>query len=63
MSPFFANISELLKSLRDMTHKDTLFELTHQERFDNSMICQQTILSYFNPSLPTTIQVDPPTLT
>lgn len=22
------------------------------------MICQQTILSYFNPSLPTTIQVD-----
>ena len=62
MSPFINNMSELLTPLRELKHKDIHFDWTssHEQRFIQikNMLCRTTSLAYYDPTLPTVIQVD-----
>ena len=62
MSPFINNMSELLTPLRELTHKDIHFDWTssHEQRFIQikNTLCRTTSLAYYDPTLPTVIQVD-----
>ena len=62
MSPFINNMSELLTPLRELTHKDIHFDWTssNEQRFIQikNTLCRTTSLAYYDPTLPTVIQVD-----
>ena len=51
-----------MKPLRDLTHKDVPFKWTdaHDKAFADSknLIAHASVLWYFNPQLPVTLQVD-----
>ena len=62
MSPFTANMTGLLAPLRELIHKNTIFEWTnsHQECFKKikEELCKDSTLVYFDTRLPSTVQVD-----
>ena len=62
MSPFIPNLADHTEILRLMTRKETIWSWTptHDKAFEKlkSMICSECTLTYFDPKLPTLIQVD-----
>jgi len=62
MGPFVPHLSTQTAPLRELLKKDSEFTWTpaQQQAYDRvkNAICQETTLAYFNPALPTTIQVD-----
>lgn len=62
MSPFIPNLADHTEILRSMTKKDSVWSWTasHEKSFQKlkSLICSECTLTYFDPKLPTTIQVD-----
>ena len=59
---FCPKLSDVVKPLRELTHKDVPFEWTdaHDKAFVESknLIAHAPVLRYFNPQLPITLQVD-----
>ena len=60
MSPFINNMSELLTPLRELTHIHFDWTSSHEQRFIQikNTLCRTTSLAYYDPTLPTVIQVD-----
>ena len=62
LARFFPKLSDVVKPLRDLTHKDVPFKWTvvHDKAFVESknLIAHAPVLRYFNPHLPVTLQVD-----
>ena len=61
LARFCPKLSDVVKPLRDLTHKDVPFEWTdaHDKAFVESknLIAHAPVLRYFNPHLPATLQV------
>ena len=55
-------LSDVVKPLRELTHKDVTLQWTdsHDKAFVESkeLIAHASVLCYFNPQLPVTLQVD-----
>ncbi|XP_054769307.2 uncharacterized protein K02A2.6-like [Lytechinus pictus] len=62
MSPFIPKLAENAETLRALTRKDSVWQWTpsHQKSFEHlkSLVSSMCTLTYFDPSKPTTIQVD-----
>ena len=62
LSPFIPNLSDHTSDLRALLKKDIdfIWSPSHQRAFEKvkDLICAETILTYFDPSKKTTIQVD-----
>ena len=62
LARFCPKLSDVVKPLRELTHKDVPFEWTeaHDKAFvvSKNLIAHAPVLRYFNPQLPVTLQVD-----
>ena len=62
LARFCQILSDVVKPLRELTNKDVTFQWTdsHDKAFGKSkeLIAHATVLWYFNPQLPVTLQVD-----
>lgn len=62
MSPYIPNLADRSAPLRDLLKKDRHFKwsASHQQAFTNikEQICKEVTLSYFDPNVETTVQVD-----
>jgi len=62
LARFCPKLSDVVKPLRELTHKDVTFQWTdsHDKAFGESkeLIAHAPVLCYFNPQLPVTLQVD-----
>ena len=62
LARFCPRLSDVVKPLRDLTHKDVPFKWTdaHDKAFADSknLIVHAPVLRYFNPQWPVTLQVD-----
>jgi len=62
LARFSPKLSDVVKPLRELTHKDVPFKWTdaHDKTFVESknLITHAPVLRYFNPQLPVTLQVD-----
>ena len=62
LARFCPKLSDVVKPLRELTHKDVTFQWTdsHDKAFVESkeLIAHAPVLCYFNPQLPVTLQVD-----
>ena len=62
LESFCPKLSDVVKPLRELTHKDVPFEWTdaHDKAFVESknLIAHAPVLRYFNPQLPVTLEVD-----
>ena len=62
MSPFIPRLSEHTANLRDLLKKDSIFNWNkcHEKALQQvkSLISKEVTLAYFDPTKPTTIQVD-----
>ena len=62
LARFCPKLSDVVKPLRELTHKDVTFQWTdlHDKAFVESkeLIAHAPVLRYFNPQLPVTLQVD-----
>ena len=62
LARFCPKLSDVVKRLRELTHKDVTFQWTdsHDKSFVESkeLIAHAPVLCYFNPQLPITLQVD-----
>jgi len=62
LARFCPKLSDVVKPLRELTHKDATFQWTdsHDQAFVESkeLIAYAPVLCYFNRQLPVTLQVD-----